>query len=77
MEYSPTSIIVVSVVLPVIALVAICLRFWVRLRVQPTYVGIDDWLILGAFIFMVGDAANLIIRKSPFQPTYAFLYIIT
>ena len=63
MEYSPTSIIVVSVVLPLLAFVAICLRFWVRLRVQPTYIGIDDWLILAAFVFLLGDAANLIVRE--------------
>ena len=64
MEYDPTSIVVVSVILPLLAVVAVGLRFWVRLRVQPTYLGIDDWLILAAVIFSIADAANLIVGGS-------------
>ena len=59
--YDPTSIIAICVILPIIALVALCLRFWVRIRVQPTHIGADDWLILVASIFLIADAANLIV----------------
>ena len=59
MAYDPTSIVVVSIVLPLLGVVAVCLRFWVRLRVAPTYLGIDDWLALAAVIFSMGDGANL------------------
>ena len=59
MAYDPPSIIAVSIVLPLLALVAVCLRFLVRQRVQPTYIGIDDWLVLGAVVFSLADGANL------------------
>lgn len=68
MAYSPASIVAVSIVLPVIALVAVCLRFWVRLRVQPSYIGADDWLIAGAVVFSLADGANLAVGKRELTP---------
>jgi hypothetical protein len=59
MEYSPTSIVVIAVVLPLFAVVAVALRFLVRLKIQPTYIGIDDWTIAVAVIFLLADCANL------------------
>lgn len=44
MPYPPESIIAVATVLPLLALVAVALRLLVRIKIQPTYVGIDDWL---------------------------------
>lgn len=59
--YPISAIIAVGIILPLLAVFATVLRFWVRLRVQPTRLGIDDWLILGAVIICVGDGANLAI----------------
>ena len=57
--YTPTTIVAISIVLPLIAVVAVCLRFWVRTSYQPTYLGVDDWLAFAAVIFCLADGANL------------------
>ena len=59
MAYFPQSIVVIAIFLPLLAIIAVCLRFWVRLYVQPTHIGIDDWLIVGALILCLADGANL------------------
>lgn len=61
MDFTPPSIVTTCITLSLIDLIALGLRFWVRLRVAPTRVGPDDWLILGAFIFLLGDATSLMI----------------
>ena len=50
--YDPSSIIALFIIFPIIGLVVLALRFYVRLRVQkPPGLWIDDWLILvGAFL---------------------------
>lgn len=58
-EYSPTGIVVIAVVLPLFSVVAVALRFLVRLKIQPTYIGIDDWTIAVAVIFLLADCSNL------------------
>lgn len=60
MVYSPTSVIAVSAALPALALFTTILRFYARLRLSATYLGIDDWLALAAVIFSLADGANLI-----------------
>jgi hypothetical protein len=62
--YSPTSIVVVAVVLPLFSIVAVYLRVIVRLKIQPTYLGIDDWMIVVAIFFLLGDCANLAVCES-------------
>ena len=61
--YDVASLIVTATVLPFIALVALCLRFYVRLKLNPTYLGIDDWLIAIGFVFVCGQCANQIAGK--------------
>lgn len=63
MLYSPASTVAICVILPVLAILAVVLRFYVRLRAQPTYVGIDDWLAVAACVFACADGANLIASK--------------
>lgn len=63
MLYPPASTVAICVVLPVLAIIAVLLRFYVRIRVQPTYVGIDDWLAVAACLFACADSANLIASK--------------
>ena len=67
MAYDPPSIIAVSIILPLLALVAVCIRFWVRIRLTSTHIGTDDWLVLGAVIFSLADGANLIVGKHLLQ----------
>ena len=62
-SYSPPSIVAVAVALPLLALGAVCLRFYVRLRLHPTYIGIDDMLVFGAVILSMADGANLCVGK--------------
>ncbi|KAL8744591.1 MAG: hypothetical protein Q9190_003184 [Brigantiaea leucoxantha] len=49
-----------AILLPLIGSLAVCLRFHVRLRLKPTFVGIDDWLILFSCVLVWGQAANQI-----------------
>ena len=44
--YSPVSLVISGVFLPLLDIVALCVRFWVRLRIQPTFVGTDDYFIM-------------------------------
>ena len=71
MAYDPPSIVAVSIILPLLAVAAVCLRFLCRLRLQPTYIGIDDWLVLGAVIFSLADGANLAAGESYQEPPKA------
>ena len=64
MEYGTTSIIITAIVLPLLGLVAVCLRFYVRLRLKPTFVGIDDWLITFSCLLVFAQAALQISCKT-------------
>lgn len=59
--YGVTSVIVTAVVLPLLGFVAVCLRFYVRIRLVPTYVGIDDWLIAFSCLLVLGQGAMQIV----------------
>ena len=61
--YPPQSVVAISIALPLLAVVAVCFRFYVRLYVKPTYVGIDDWLIIAAVVLSLADGANLAVGK--------------
>ncbi|KAL8816842.1 MAG: hypothetical protein Q9191_008257 [Dirinaria sp. TL-2023a] len=61
MLYGVTSLIVTATVLPFLGSVLVALRFYVRLRLKPTFVGIDDWLILFACVLVWGQGANQIV----------------
>ena len=58
--YGVTSLIVTATVLPLLGLGAVCLRFYVRLRLKPTFVGIDDWLITFSCLLVFAQGANQI-----------------
>ena len=59
--YGVTSLIVTAIFLPLVGSVAVGLRFLVRLRLKPTFVGIDDWLILLACVFVWAQGAIQVI----------------
>ena len=62
--YGTTPIIVTAIVLPLLGLVAVCLRFYVRLRLKPTFIGIDDWLIAFSCLLVFGQASIQISCKT-------------
>ena len=55
--YDVASLIVTALVLPLFGLIGVCLRFYVRLRLKPSYIGIDDWLIVSAIVLVYGQSA--------------------
>ena len=86
--YNVASLIVTASVLLLLAFVALCLRFYVRLGLNHTkqgiwsdirdHIGIDDWLILIAFVFVCGQCANQITCKRfliSFPPIKMNLYL--
>ena len=60
-NYPPSAIIAIPVVLPLLTVVAVVLRFYVRLKLSPTYLGIDDWTAAVASLFCLGFGASLIV----------------
>ena len=67
--YGVASLIATATVLPLLGFVAVCLRFYVRLRLKPTFVGIDDWLITFSCLLVFGQAAIQICCKTLEIPT--------
>lgn len=62
--YSVASIIVTAILLPLIGSAAVYLRFYIRLRLKPTFIGIDDWLILSSCIFVWAQGAMQVAAAS-------------
>jgi hypothetical protein len=62
-------LVIVSIILPVVALVATGLRFWARrmMRVTPS---VEDWLVVAGFIWTVGYAIVNILR------TWTFVFLL-
>ena len=58
--YGIASLIATAIVLPLLGLVAVALRFYVRLRLKPTFVGLDDWLIAFSCLLVLAQGANQI-----------------
>ncbi|KUJ09335.1 uncharacterized protein LY89DRAFT_690381 [Mollisia scopiformis] len=56
---SPSAIIAAGVVLPVLSIIAVVLRFYVRSS-RKTAIGVDDWLVIPPLFFVIGMGACLI-----------------
>lgn len=59
--YGVTSLIATAILLPLLGFVTVCVRFYVRLRLKPTYLGVDDWLIAFSCLLTVAQGADQII----------------
>ena len=59
--YGVASVIVTAVLFPLLGFVAVCLRFYTRVRLTPTFVGIDDWLIAFSSLLVLGHGAGQIV----------------
>ena len=53
--YGADSLIVTAIVLPFLSVIAVFLRFYVRLRMRHTHIGIDDWLVLLSVFLVWGQ----------------------
>ena len=62
--YDVTSLIATAIVLPLLGFIAVTLRFYVRLYLKPTFIGVDDWLALIAIVLVCGQGANQIVGRS-------------
>ena len=62
--YDVASLIATAIILPLFGFIAVVLRFYVRLYLKPSYIGIDDWLIVIALVLVYGQAANQIVGKA-------------
>ena len=63
--YGVSSIIATAIVLSLLAIVAVCLRFYTRIRLTPTFVGIDDWLIALSCFLVLCQCTCQIVCKIP------------
>lgn len=52
--YGVATVIAMAILLPLLAFVAVCLRFYTRVRLTSTYVGIDDWLSAFSCLLLLG-----------------------
>ena len=55
--YGVASVIVTATLLPLLGFVTVCLRFYTRIRLTATFVGIDDWLIAFSCLLVLGQGA--------------------
>lgn len=62
--------IVTAILLPLLGFVAVCLRFYMRIRLTSTFVGIDDWLIGFSCLVVLGQGAAQIVGMilKPLRP---------
>ena len=59
--YGVASVIATATVLTLLGFVAVCLRFYVRIRIVRTFVGIDDWLIaISCFLILSQSACQIV-----------------
>lgn len=66
--YNVASLIGTAIALPLLGVLAVILRFYVRLRLRPTFIGTDDWLIVLAVVLVVGQGICQIIGTQSQTP---------
>ena len=52
--YGESSLIGTAIALPLLAILAVILRFYARLHLRKSFIKIDDWLALLAVVFVCG-----------------------
>lgn len=59
--YGVAAVIVTAILLPLLGFVAVYLRFYTRVHLTSTYVGIDDWLSAFSCLLVLGHGAAQIV----------------
>ena len=62
--YGVVSMIATATVLPLLGFVSVCLRFYVRVSLMPSSVGLDDWLIAISCLLVIAQGAMQIVGMS-------------
>ncbi|KAI9660398.1 MAG: hypothetical protein M1821_009748 [Bathelium mastoideum] len=58
-DHTPGGVLAVSIASPILAIIAVFLRFYTR-RLQKAYLGIDDWLTIPALVLLIAMAGFLL-----------------
>ena len=61
--YGVISLVETAIALPLLSLLAVFLRFYVRLHMRRSRIGVDDWLCLVAVVSLFGLAVMQIIGR--------------
>ena len=59
--YGVATVIVTAILLPLLSTVAVYLRFYTRIHLTSTYIGIDDWLSACSCLLVLGHGAAQIL----------------
>ena len=70
--YGVTSVTVTAILLPLLGSVAVVLRFYTRVHLTSTYVGIDDWLSAFSCLLVLGHGAAPILGMTLRPETSSF-----
>ena len=62
--YSPASFIAVAVVLPLLGVVAVGVRFYVRLCLRSSRLGADDYMIVIGCLLVCAMCVNQLVGKT-------------
>ena len=62
--YGESSLIATAIALPLLAIIAVILRFYSRLHLRRTFIEIDDWLALVSVVFVCGHGVVQILGAS-------------
>ena len=73
--YGVLAVIITATVLSLLGVTAVCLRFYVRVRLTKTFVGLDDWLIAFSCLLVLGQCACQITCTSPKSLTRKYDHI--
>ena len=58
---SPSGLVVIGVILPLLGVIAVLFRFYIRFNSKHFDIGADDWLILAACLLVCGMGVMQII----------------
>ena len=61
--YGVTSLIVSAILFPLLGVAAVALRFYVRLRVKRTFIGLDDWMITFSCLLVCASGPAQVVGK--------------
>ena len=61
--YGDDSLIGTAIALPILSIIAVWLRFYVRLRVRRTKIGADDWSILLSVYLVCAQAVAQVLSR--------------
>ena len=72
--YSVSSLLATAIILPLLGVLAVCMRLVVRLHLRrglrDGFIGVDDWFIIAACFLVCVLGANQIVGKSGLHSSF-------